>query len=185
MKLPRTIFFLLAFVTSIQALSLPASLHDLYKRNGGGGGHGGGSEGGGYGSSSSGGKGSSSSAGGSSSGGSGRGSSPSNTGGRTTSSRGVRASYSGGRFYGGDAAVPYTSGMRSSGGISPYLLAGGTLGFVGGGWVRACMGLGPTRTDILTSTTTTPRTGTKLSLWNVCVRNTRRVGVIAIMIRVM
>lgn len=47
----------------------------------------------------------------------------------------MKASYSGGRFYGGGAAVPYTSGMRSPGSISPYLLAGGTLGFVGGAWV--------------------------------------------------
>jgi len=36
MKLSRMIFLLLAFVTSIHALSLPASLHDLYKRKGGG-----------------------------------------------------------------------------------------------------------------------------------------------------
>ncbi|KAK4541901.1 hypothetical protein LTR36_007265 [Oleoguttula mirabilis] len=138
MKLPQTLLFLLAFVTTIHALALPTTFtdfakhsKDLFKRKGGGGG---GGKGGGFSSSSSSGsKGGSSS---SSSSSSSRGSSTSNTGGQTKAGTGVTPSYgTGGRYYGGGASVPYTAGSRSASGIAPYFLAGTALAVFPGIWL--------------------------------------------------
>ncbi|EMC99311.1 hypothetical protein BAUCODRAFT_398876 [Baudoinia panamericana UAMH 10762] len=126
MKIGQTIYFLLAFITTIHALALPSYFSDaatasqaLWKRKGGGG-RGGGS--------SSGSSGSSGSTGSSGSSGS--------TGGSTTTGSGVRPAYgAGGRYYGGGAATPYTSGSRSPGGIAPYFLAGSALAFFPGIWL--------------------------------------------------
>ncbi|RMY46740.1 hypothetical protein D0865_09102 [Hortaea werneckii] len=129
MKISQSVFWLLAFVTTIHALALPASFDDfassareLYKRKGGGGGGGRGGGGG----VSSGGRGSSSSSGsrGSSGGGGGR-----------VAGSGIRPTYGGGRYYGGGAVTPYKSGRTTPGGIAPYVLAGGALAFFPGVWL--------------------------------------------------
>jgi len=151
MRLPQALLFLLAFVTTIHALALPASFNELaesskeiFKRKGGGGG---GGKGGGGGSSSSsgsrGGSGSSSSSSSSGSSSSSRlGSSTSNTGGSTKAGTGVAPSYGGGRYYGGGAAVPYTAGRRSPGGVAPYFLAGSALAFFPGVWLYGAYAYG-------------------------------------------
>jgi len=151
MKLTQAIFWLLAFVTTIHALALPASFDslteagkELFKRKGGGGG--GGKGGGGSSSSSSSGSsshGSSSSSSGSSSSSSSGGSgskggltsSSSNTGGATSKGSGVQPSYGGGHYYGGGAATPYSAGRPSPGGVAPHFLAGSALGFFPGIWL--------------------------------------------------
>ncbi|CAL5869332.1 uncharacterized protein PFLUO_LOCUS3561 [Penicillium psychrofluorescens] len=112
-----------------------SDLIDLEKRRGGGGGH---SSGGGFSGGSSGGRtgsssgSSSGSRGGSSRGGSSSGStsSSSNVGGSTSRGSGVQPQYGGGSFYAGGASTPYRSGSRS-GSISPHLVAGAGLGFLG------------------------------------------------------
>lgn len=155
MRVPQHAFFwLLAFITMIHALALPASFDsiseagkELWKRKGGGGGGGkgggggsssssgssGGSRGSGSSSSSSGSSGSSGSRG-SGTGGAPLGSSSSNTGGRTQGGSGVKPSYAGGAYAGG-ASVPYTAGARSRGGVAPYLLGGAALGVFPGLWL--------------------------------------------------
>ncbi|KAI7086044.1 hypothetical protein KC356_g5390 [Hortaea werneckii] len=127
MKISQSVFWLLAFVTTIHALALPASFDDfassareLYKRKGGGGG--GGRGGGGI---SSGGRGSSSSSG----------SRGSSGGGGRVAGSGIKPTYGGGRYYGGGAVTPYRSGSRTPGGIAPYVLAGGALAFFPGVWL--------------------------------------------------
>lgn len=123
-----------------------SDLIDLEKRRGGGGGGGhssGGSSGGrtsSSGSSSSGGssrgassRGASSRGGSSSS--SGSTSSSSNLGGSTSRGSGVQPKYGGGSYYAGGATTPYRSGSKTSGGISPYLVAGAGLGFLGAAWL--------------------------------------------------
>lgn len=69
---------------------------------------------------------------------SGRGSSTSSTGGKTTTGSGVAASYGGGRYYGGGSTVPYRSGTRSTGGISPlpFVFVGASLAFWPGLWLH-------------------------------------------------
>lgn len=42
-------------------------------------------------------------------------------------------SYGGGAYYAGGASVPYSSGLRSPSGISPFLLGAGTAGLLYGG----------------------------------------------------
>ncbi|KKY20310.1 putative conserved glycine-rich protein [Phaeomoniella chlamydospora] len=135
---------------------------DLEKRKGGGGG-GGGKGGSGGSSSSKGGSGGSSS---SSNGGSGSGSSSSgsksgsgssssskyssysfsthsNTGGRTRSGSGVQPSYFSNRYYAGGSSVPYTSGARSPGGLSPSLYSRpNTLFLFPGVWAYGAYGYG-------------------------------------------
>ncbi|KAK3713401.1 hypothetical protein LTR37_008593 [Vermiconidia calcicola] len=131
MKLSQAVFYLLAFVTTIHAIALPAPLEstaesaqELWKRRGGGGGRGGG----GF---SSGGR---SSGGGSSS--SGRTASTSNRGGLTSSGSGIQPRpYRGGSYYGGGAAVPYRSGSKSPRGIAPVFLGAGALAFFPGIWL--------------------------------------------------
>ncbi|KAF7197752.1 hypothetical protein HII31_00841 [Pseudocercospora fuligena] len=137
MKLPQAILFLLAFVTTIHALALPASLEpiseaakELFKRKGGGGG--GGRGGGGSSSSSS--SGGSRSGSGSSSSGSSSSSSRTGTssteGGATSRGSGPAPAFGAGgtRYYGGGASVPYKSGAtRSSFGAAPYLIGGGAV----------------------------------------------------------
>lgn len=125
MKFPQALLFLLAFVTTIHALALPASLEsfaesskELFKRKGGGGG--GGRGGGGGGGSRSGGS-SSSSSSGSRSGGS------SSSGGVRTS--GSPRAYGGGQYYRGGAATPFRPGATSRG-VSPVLLGGGAALFL-------------------------------------------------------
>lgn len=130
MQLLKYITLLATTFSLASALSLPSTEHlstpELLPRipvpepRGGGGGRGGGSSGG-------------SSSGGSSSGGS-RGSGSSGSSGSSGGSRsggsgrtGVTPAY-GGRFAGG-ATAPYRSGSRSPGGIAPFLLVGGGLGF--------------------------------------------------------
>ncbi|KXT05687.1 hypothetical protein AC578_5577 [Pseudocercospora eumusae] len=139
MKLPQAILFLLAFVTTIHALALPASLEpiseaakELFKRKGGGGG---GGRGGGSSSSSSSSSGGSRSGSGSSSSGSSssRTGTSSTEGGATPRGSGPVPAFGGGaggtRYYGGGASVPYKSGAtRSSFGAAPYLVGGAALG---------------------------------------------------------
>jgi hypothetical protein len=130
MKFHQVLFYLLAFVTTIRALAVPASFgtiaetsKELFKRKGGGGG---GGKGGGGGSSSS------SSGSGGSSGGRGSGSS-SSTG--SSSSR-TPASYGGGQYYGGGARTPVSPGGRTAGGLAPYGILGvGALAFFPGLWL--------------------------------------------------
>jgi hypothetical protein len=60
----------------------------------------------------------------------------SNVGGSTTTGSGVRPSYGGGRYYGGGAAVPYTSGARApSGLVAAGFLGVGALAFFPGLWL--------------------------------------------------
>jgi hypothetical protein len=66
---------------------------------------------------------------------SGRGSSSSNTGGATKTGSGVTPNYGGGRYYGGGATSPYTSGARSPLGIVGIPLAFGALAFYPGIWL--------------------------------------------------
>ncbi|KAJ5806936.1 hypothetical protein N7474_010528 [Penicillium riverlandense] len=111
-----------------------SDLIDLEKRRGGGGG--GGRSGGGFSSGGSGGGRTSSS--GSSRGGisnSGSTSSSSNLGGSTSHGSGVQPKYGGGSYYAGGATTPYRSGSKTAGGISPHLVAGAGLGFLGGAWL--------------------------------------------------
>lgn len=148
MRLPQTLFYLFAFITTIHALALPAAFSsiadagkELYKRKGGGGGGGKGG-GGGF---SSGGGGRSGSGGsrgggggtpsGSGTGGRNLGSSQSNVGGRTVGGSGPRPAY--GNNYAGGATVPYRSGTRARGGVgpAPFLLGGAALGFLPGIWL--------------------------------------------------
>lgn len=124
MRLPQAILFLLAFVTTIHALALPASLEsfaesskELFKRKGGGGGGGRGGGGGG-GRSSGGNRGSGGNSGGNSGG------SRGNSGGSTRSGSGTPRAYGGGAYYGGGAAVPFRAGNPSRG-VSPVLLGVG------------------------------------------------------------
>ncbi|KAJ5605087.1 hypothetical protein N7510_010241 [Penicillium lagena] len=145
-------FLLLSGVTSLSIPNLndlvarhadpnpeTSDLIDLEKRRGGGGGGGGHASSGG----SSGGRTSSSGSSSSSSGGSSRGgssssgstSSSSNLGGSTSHGSGVQPKYGGGSYYAGGAATPYRSGSKTSGGISPHLVAGAGLGFLGGAWL--------------------------------------------------
>lgn len=56
---------------------------------------------------------------------SGKGSSSSNSGGSTKTGSGVTPNYGGGRYYGGGATIPYTSGGRSPLGITPIALGVG------------------------------------------------------------
>lgn len=133
MKLPQTLFWLLAFITTIHALALPTAFESvtepakaLWKRKGGGGGRGGGFSSGG-----SRGGGSSSSARESR-----LGSSTSNVGGRTSSGTGIQPrAYGSGAYYGGGARAPYKSGKTSPGGIAPVFLGGAALGFFPGVWL--------------------------------------------------
>lgn len=127
MKVPQVFLFLLAFVTTIHALALPAyldsvteSTKELFKRKGGGGGGGRGGGGGGRSSSSSSG---SKSGSGSSSGGS-RGSSSS---GATRAPPSFGGSSS--KYYGGGAATPYRAGAPTRG-VSPALIGGGAALFL-------------------------------------------------------
>jgi len=145
MRLPQSIFYLFAFIATIQAIALPAAFSsiaeagkELYKRKGGGGGGGKGGGGGvSSGSSSSGSRSGSSSSSSSSSGSGGRssglGSSTSNTGGRTVSGSGARPAYGG--SYAGGAAVPYRAGSTARGGIAPYFIGGAALGVLPGLWL--------------------------------------------------
>ncbi|RDW87672.1 hypothetical protein BP5796_03366 [Coleophoma crateriformis] len=119
-------------------------IKDLWKRKGGGGGggKGGGSSSGGSssgGSSSSGSSSSGSSSSGSSSsssgGRTGPGSSSSSTGGKTKTGSGVTPNYGGGRYYGGGATTPYSSGARSPLGIAPVFLGVGLLSIYPGLWL--------------------------------------------------
>ena len=127
MKAVRTLLTLLAFVTTIQALtisgrpfSISASFRNLFKRRGGGGGRGGG----GF-------------RGGGSSGSSGRtaklGAADSNAGGTTTPGTGIQPKlYPGGNtHYFGGAGIPYKAGSTSPKGIRPTYLAGGPAFFPG------------------------------------------------------
>lgn len=127
MKIQQTLLYLLGFITTIQALALPAAFNnlvesssELYKRKGGGGGRGGGG-----GSSSSGGR----TSGSSNSGGSTRGGSSG-----TTSGTGTPRSFGGGSRYGGGATQPYRAGATPSGwrGPAPFLLGAGALAFFPG-----------------------------------------------------
>lgn len=54
----------------------------------------------------------------------------SNTGGATRAGSGTPRSYGGGSYYAGGAATPYAAGSRSVGGIAPYVISGGALGFL-------------------------------------------------------
>lgn len=128
MKTPQVILLLLTLITSIHALTIPTSFEDashLFKRKGGGGG--GGRGGGGFSSGSS--------------GGGSRGSGSTSSGGSRGGSRsgGVAGvgpqprTYAGGSYYGGGAATPYRSGSRSPGGVSPFLIGGAGVGFLGAG----------------------------------------------------
>jgi hypothetical protein len=47
----------------------------------------------------------------------------------------VQPSFGGGRFYGGGATTPYTSGGRSPLGITPFLLGGAALAVLPGLWL--------------------------------------------------
>ena len=129
MKVQQTLLYLLGFITTIQALAMPAAFNnlvdsssELYKRKGGGGGR---SGGGGSSSSSSGGRTSGSSSGGSSRGGS------------TSSGSGTPRSYGGGSRYAGGAATPYRAGGTPSGwrGPAPLLLGVGALALFPGLWL--------------------------------------------------
>ena len=53
--------------------------------------------------------------------------SSSNAGGRSATGSGVAPSFGRGSFYGGGASVPYSSGLRSPLGITPFLFAGTAL----------------------------------------------------------
>lgn len=112
--------------------------NELYKRRGGGGGGGRGGGGGSSGGSKSGSGGSKS---GSGSSGSGSSSGSKNTGskstggGRTSGGTGPQPSYLGGKYYGGGASTPYSSGGRSPSGISPVFLGAGALAFWPGIWL--------------------------------------------------
>jgi hypothetical protein len=66
---------------------------------------------------------------------SGKGSSSSSTGGSTKTGSGVTPNYGGGRYYGGGAATPYQSGVRSPLGITPVFLGVGALAFFPGIWL--------------------------------------------------
>ncbi|KUJ24138.1 uncharacterized protein LY89DRAFT_679364 [Mollisia scopiformis] len=66
---------------------------------------------------------------------SGKGSSSSNSGGATKTGSGVTPAYGGGRYYGGGATTPYTSGIRSPLGIAPVFLGVGLLSFYPGLWL--------------------------------------------------
>lgn len=127
MRLQQTLLYLLGFITTIQALAVPAafsnlvdSSSELYKRKGGGGGRGGG------GSSSSGSSGSSGSRGSSGSSGSG-----------TSAGSGTPRNFGGGSRYGGGAAQPYRAGGTPSGwrGPAPLLLGVGALALFPGLWL--------------------------------------------------
>jgi hypothetical protein len=119
MRLQQTLLYLLGFITTIQALAVPAffssvvdSGAELYKRKGGGGGRGGGS-------SSSGGRSGSSSS-----------SSSSSSSGSRTGGTGVVSSprtFGGGSRYAGGASTPYRAGSTPAGwrGPSPLLLGAG------------------------------------------------------------
>ncbi|KEY74537.1 hypothetical protein S7711_09770 [Stachybotrys chartarum IBT 7711] len=107
--------------------------HELYKRQRGGGGGGGRGGGSGGNSGNSGNRGNSGNSGGS------RPASTrpdSNSGGRTSGGSGTQPSFGNGRYYGGGAAVPYTSGNRSPGRrpIVPVLLLAPALVFWPGSW---------------------------------------------------
>jgi hypothetical protein len=123
MKVQQTLLYLLGFVTTIQALAMPAAFNnlvdsssELYKRKGGGGGRSGGGS-------------SSSSSSGSSSGG--------RTSGSTSSGSGTPRSYGGGSRYAGGAAQPYRAGGTPSGwrGPAPLLLGVGALALFPGLWL--------------------------------------------------
>jgi len=119
MRLQQTLLYLLGFITTIQALAVPAffstvvdSGAELYKRKGGGGGRGGG---------------------GGSSGGSRSGSSSSSSSSSSGSSRGGTGvvssprTFGGGSRYAGGASTPYRAGSTPAGwrGPSPLLLGAG------------------------------------------------------------
>lgn len=132
MKVQQTLLYLLGFITTIQALAMPAAFNnlvdsssELYKRKGGGGGRSGGGGSSSSSSSSSGGRTSSSSSGGSSRGGS------------TSSGSGTPRSYGGGSRYAGGAATPYRAGGTPSGwrGPAPLLLGVGALALFPGLWL--------------------------------------------------
>ena len=130
MKVQQTLLYLLGFITTIQALAMPAAFNnlvdsssELYKRKGGGGGR----SGGGGSSSSSSGSGQTSS---SSSGGGSRGSS-------TSSGSGTPRTFGGGTRYAGGATQPYRAGGTPSGwrGPAPVLLGVGALALFPGLWL--------------------------------------------------
>jgi hypothetical protein len=130
MKVQHTLLYLLGFITTIQALAVPAAFSslvdsgaELYKRKGGGGGRGGG----GTSSGSSGGRTSGSNTGSSGS----RGSSGS------TSGTGTPRSFGGGSRYAGGATQPYRAGGTPSGwrGPAPVLLGVGALALFPGLWL--------------------------------------------------
>ena len=60
-----------------------------------------------------------------------------NAGGVTRSGSGAPRSFGGGKYYGGGAAVPFKSGSRSPGGISPFILPAAALGFFAGAWLHS------------------------------------------------
>lgn len=53
----------------------------------------------------------------------------------TRSGSGAPRSYGGGKYYGGGASVPFRSGSKSPGGISPFILPAAALGFFAGAWL--------------------------------------------------
>jgi hypothetical protein len=120
MKVQQTLLYLLGFITTIQALAMPAAFNnlvdsssELYKRKGGGGGRGGGGGGG------------------------------TSSGGRTSGSSSPSAgtgsprTYGGGSRYAGGAATPYRAGGTPSGwrGPAPLLLGVGALALFPGLWL--------------------------------------------------
>ncbi|KAI9677215.1 MAG: hypothetical protein M1829_002789 [Trizodia sp. TS-e1964] len=111
----------------------------LEKRRGGGGSGGRGSSGGSSSSGSTGSTGSSGSSGSTgstgSSGSSGRTGSTSSSGGSTSAGSGVAPAYGGGRYYGGGAVQPYTAGLRSPLGLTPFLLPFAALSIFPGLWL--------------------------------------------------
>ena len=128
MRLQQTLLYLLGFITTTQALAVPAffstvvdSGAELYKRKGGGGGR----SGGGSSSSSS----SGSSSGGRSGSGSSSSSSSSSSGSRTGGTGVVSSprTFGGGSRYAGGASTPYRAGSTPAGwrGPSPLLLGAG------------------------------------------------------------
>ena len=131
MKIPQTILFLLALITTIHAFALPEafeaiseSSRELFKRRGGGGGR----SGGGF------------SSGGRTSGSSGSSSTrtlgTSNKGGLTSSGSGPQPrTYGGGSYYPGGAAAPYRAGSASPGGIRPTFFPAAGLAFFPGVWL--------------------------------------------------
>lgn len=128
MRIQQTLLYLLGFVTTIQALAVPAAFSnlvdsgsELYKRKGGGGGR---------------------SGGGGSSGGRTSGSSSSSTGNRgssgtTSAGTGTPRNFGGGSRYGGGATQPYRAGGTPSGwrGPAPVLLGVGALALFPGLWL--------------------------------------------------